>query len=496
MLTELAERLRAGDYAGVETLARTTLVDDPRNPDVRVALGLSLLFLDRPGEAESVFADLARDQPDEPAHWVNLASARRADHRPDEALPAFAHAAQLGEASADFFYNLGLTHLERQDLESARAVLQRAAALAAGDAEIHIALARACHESLRTDEALAALGDWALWPSLGSAQLAEIAFLLMNLGDSAGSEQALARALADPEPGAAASATLVKMLERMNRVDDAVALLQRARRLADSRSEQRDMRLVEAVLAQRAGEHERAAVLYRKALGEPGPFETRHFQLFPLAKSLDALGRHADAFEVLREAHASQQASILQASPATILRGAPTMEITRFGAEAGDVARWQDPDAPPLAESPVFIVAFPRSGTTLLELTLDAHPALLSMDEQPFVQNALDDMIAHGARYPEQLAGLQPRQLQLLRARYYDRVFRRLPQLGAQQRIVDKNPLNMLRLPVIRRLFPNAPIVLAIRHPGDVLLSCYMQHFRAPDFALMCRDLATLALGY
>ena len=35
-----------------------------------------------------------------------------------------------------------------------------------------------------------------------------------------------------------------------------------------------------------------------------------------------------------------------------------------------------------------------------------------------------------------------------------------------------------------------------MRHPFDVLLSCYMQHFRAPDFALLCSDLPTLAGGY
>ncbi len=57
------------------------------------------------------------------------------------------------------------------------------------------------------------------------------------------------------------------------------------------------------------------------------------------------------------------------------------------------------------------------------------------------------------------------------------------------QRLVDKNPLNLMRLPTIRRVFPNARIVLAIRHPRDVMLSCYLQHFRAPDFALLCSDI-------
>jgi hypothetical protein len=63
------------------------------------------------------------------------------------------------------------------------------------------------------------------------------------------------------------------------------------------------------------------------------------------------------------------------------------------------------------------------------------------------------------------------------------------------EQLIDKNPLNVLRLPAIARLFPHARIVLAIRHPCDVMLSCFMQHFRA-EFAWQCRNLDTLALAF
>jgi Sulfotransferase family len=48
----------------------------------------------------------------------------------------------------------------------------------------------------------------------------------------------------------------------------------------------------------------------------------------------------------------------------------------------------------------------------------------------------------------------------------------------------------------MRRLFPNSRIILLVRHPCDVLLSCFMQNFRAPELALLCRDLPTLAAAY
>src|SRR6202021_733410 len=227
-----------------------------------------------------------------------------------------------------------------------------------------------------------------------------------------------------------------------------------------------------------------------------GDFPQRHFLLVRLAKALDGLKGYEEAFAALVEAHRSQLAHFAQTDPAVTLRGVPTMEVTKYSCDPVDVATWDHSGAPSLEQSPVFIVAFPRSGTTLLELTLDAHPLLASMDEQPFVQNALDDMVVvEGVTYPERMAGLTPAQLDSIRAKYWERVRRKVT-LEPGQRLVDKNPLNILRLPVIRRLFPNAPLILAVRHPCDVMLSCFMQHFRTPDFAFLCSDLQSLATGY
>ena len=64
------------------------------------------------------------------------------------------------------------------------------------------------------------------------------------------------------------------------------------------------------------------------------------------------------------------------------------------------------------------------------------------------------------------------------------------------QRLVDKYPVNMTLLPLIRYLFPRARIILAIRHPCDTLLSCFLQDFRSPELALLCSDLPTLANAY
>jgi hypothetical protein len=126
---------------------------------------------------------------------------------------------------------------------------------------------------------------------------------------------------------------------------------------------------------------------------------------------------------------------------------------------------------------------------------LDAHPQLQTMVEQPFLQEALASLQRQGLTYPEALAHAQPHHLAEARRCYWQRVRTKL-KLQASQRLIDKNPLNMLRVPAIKRLFPNAQILLAIRHPFDVITSNYFQHYRAPEFARLCSNLPTLAASY
>ena len=116
-------------------------------------------------------------------------------------------------------------------------------------------------------------------------------------------------------------------------------------------------------------------------------------------------------------------------------------------------------DAPTADDSPVFIVGFPRSGTTMLEQMLDAHPRYVSMDERTLLQTCIERMEAKGFDYHAQLDRLCASDLAELRGLYRAEAAK-VVQLAPGQILVDKNPLNMLRLPMIRRLFPERT-----RHP-------------------------------
>ncbi|HEX3673267.1 MAG TPA: sulfotransferase [Rhizomicrobium sp.] len=123
----------------------------------------------------------------------------------------------------------------------------------------------------------------------------------------------------------------------------------------------------------------------------------------------------------------------------------------------------------------VFLVGFPRSGTTLLEQVLASHPEIEAMEERDALMDAVADFIR-----PEdgtgKLAHLPSADLQKYREAYWKRAAEFGH--GAKKTVfVDKMPLNTVLLPLVAKLFPTAKILFALRDPRDVVLSCFRRRF-------------------
>jgi len=129
---------------------------------------------------------------------------------------------------------------------------------------------------------------------------------------------------------------------------------------------------------------------------------------------------------------------------------------------------------------PIFVLGFPRSGTTLLEQTLTAHPRIAAGDELPIINeiaNLMPRMLDSPLAYPEALAELwmgdHREDLNNLRDHY----LRKVAQLGIVPEgaawFTDKMPLNETDLGLISLLFPESPMLHLTRHPLDVVLSVY-----------------------
>lgn len=226
--------------------------------------------------------------------------------------------------------------------------------------------------------------------------------------------------------------------------------------------------------------------------GPQGDDDFAHY--FQLAAVCDRQGDSRAAMRALHEAH-RLEAVQRHFDSAQFTPGVSAMPTSAAPVTAEQYSRWPPLVAPDVNDSPVFVVGFPRSGTTLLEQMLDAHPDLQSMDENPFFNILGNRLRERDPRALLDLGVLQQADCDELRRQYHAMVAERVSR-RAGARLVDKNPLNMEWLPMIHRLFPAARIILALRHPCDVVLSCYMQNFRSSSLAIACSSLERLAHAY
>ncbi len=332
--------LRQGRAPAAERCAREALAAAPGSSEAQNLLGLALQAQGRNAEAARQYESLTRLRPAEPGPWVNLGTTLRATGSLDDALAAYQRAAQLGVRTADFLYNLGLLQTDRGAFDEARTALAEAHALQSDDAEIACQFAAVCVETLDTTDGLAALRDWPRLRGLTTELVAKIGTVLLNLGDTEGAEAALRRAALDPAADAQALLQLVLGFERANRLDEARAAYGRLLGHPGRQALGSDLVLAEARIAQRDGRHEDAARLYGALVAGCAEPERRHFHQYPLARSLDALGRNEDAWSALLDAHASQVRWIERTLPEVAQRKRETMRVTRFGCDPADVAGW------------------------------------------------------------------------------------------------------------------------------------------------------------
>lgn len=206
-----------------------------------------------------------------------------------------------------------------------------------------------------------------------------------------------------------------------------------------------------------------------------------------LALVLDKLGEHHSAFLEAAQAQSANFAAL----PAHQKTG-ELHERVIAGALAltkDEVATWATPAGVDLAsiasESPIFVVGFPRSGTTLVEQMLSAHPRLAVTDELPILQRVRQQMYEQfqpKGEYPRDLGKFTSHQIAKGREWYMTRARRSVPRAagaagGRSRRVVDKQPLNTVDLAVIRLLFPESPVISVRRDPRDTVLSVFLQGF-------------------
>jgi tetratricopeptide (TPR) repeat protein len=140
------------------------------------------------------------------------------------------------------------------------------------------------------------------------------------------------------------------------------------------------------------------------------------------------------------------------------------------------IRRWrQEPPASQENHQLAFLGGHPRSGTTLLEQVLDANPDVLAFDEPSAFLHEVEKQI-HFQPTPkaaDQLDSLPASRRREMRQRYVKSLLREVPGQPRQRVLVDKNPSPTMALNLWLRVFPELKVIIALRDPRDVIISCF-----------------------
>lgn len=446
------------------------MAEDPRRR------GYDLQSEGRLAEAIACYEQVVARDPRDWEIWNNLGNARRDAGDLAGAIDALTIARDLRPDLAAIHYNLGVGLTQAGQLAEAARAFGEAVRLAPDHPAGLLALGSVLRQLGRHGEALAPLERAAAFAPAAAEIRLEWGRALSGLGRFEEADAAYRDALAAAPGLTAAFVERGLLLERGNLLDRLPALLDEA---AAAGVDADDLAYLRALALEREGRLE-AALDAAKAADDPA----RAARL--IGRLADRLGDTATAFDAYRALN--RLAGEGWADRAAAYRA--HVAALRDMMTADYVAGWSKLDLDSTRPAPVFLVGFPRSGTTLLDTLLMGHPGVHVLEEAPILQR-VGEALGDFARLP----GLRADEANALRALYFSELDALDP--GAADRlVVDKLPLNILGAPLIHRLFPDAKLIFALRHPCDVVLSCFMQDFDLNDAMANFLDLGDAARLY
>jgi tetratricopeptide (TPR) repeat protein len=425
-------------------------------------------------EAERLALDVLELAPRRTAALSVLYAIRKAQQNSKAALALIRRIVDLEPNNFWATNELALLLLGQGDVGGALRRARHAIRIAPENAQSHYLMGMALTEARRP-----AAGEYHYWRALElsgtrePAVLANLALCLKNQGKMPEARELYEESLTKAPRQLHALLGLARLEDADRSLPAALALIERAEEVAPGNP---NVLLQRAVVLGHMGQTSEAL----KVLDRSGAHTARltAVELLERGRLLDRMGQYEDAFAAftagrqrLREVTGQQYLDAHAQQLVERLKRFFTARRLRILPRAGYLEG---------VPQPIFILGFPRSGTTLLEQMLSAHPQIAAGDELPLIDEVtalMPRMLDSPLLYPEALAELwmgdRREDLSMLRDYYLRRVQQLgVPRPGARW-FTDKMPLNETHLGFIHLLFPQSPLVHVVRHPLDVMVSVY-----------------------
>jgi tetratricopeptide (TPR) repeat protein len=438
---------------------------DPTNQLARIR-GYAADQMGQWDEAIDAYAHVVASASEDWASWNNLGNARVMAGDAEGGIPDLERALSMAADSPPIRLNLARAYRRSGEWQKSEQILRQMAAEFPDDAKPLIDLHDLLKMMLREDEILEVVDRaLAIEPDNVELLLAR-AHHFGNVLDMEKGEDAFRVVLQHDPRNVDAFVGLATLFEHSRPAALEALAVEAERKGIDGNG----LNLVRAFAHRRAKRFADGVADLNKV--EPDFESARREHL--LGQMLEGLGDYDGAFAAFQRMNEVQAQDVSQ----PLERAEATRNMLRQ--QLGDTtsewfASWSTASVEPDHRSPVFLVGFPRSGTTLLDTILMGHPETVVMEERPVISRLKGELGGF-----EAIASLDRQAIRDAQRRYFE-IAGEYADLGAGGQLIDKSPLLMNEAAFIHRLFPSSPFLLAIRHPADVLLSCYVSNFNLND---------------
>ncbi len=325
--------------------------------------------------------------------------------------------------------------------------------------------------------------------------LADIAMAILN-GRNPSEALVIARMAKNVQPDHPRMHYILALcLERLNRNDEALRSVEYSHRLEPGKA---IATLVLARLYGRVGEFDKANTLLARVVNENSDSDTLNRAYREWALILDKTGHYEEAFKAAIKA-GQEALKIPPFNQYDLDAVEKVVQANRSGFNESLLNRWSMEDFNDGLPAPAFLLGFFRSGTTLTEQVLAAHPDIVTTDETLYLYRTREELrriVAGTGSVSENAVRLTLEQAHHLRKFYWDLVNQHLGDEVEGKIVVDKNALNSIDIGLINTLFPDARILFALRDPRDVCVSCFLQAFSPSDLTVHLLDWQNCAKFY
>ena len=441
-------------------------------------------------EAEKLAVSLTEEFPKHPFAWKVLAAVLKQMGKINESLVVSQRSVQLNPQDAETHNNLGVILKGLGRLDEAEQSFRQAITLKADFAETHSNLGNTLTELGKLDEAEQSLRQAITLKADYAEAHNNLGVILQELEKLDEAEASYRQAIELKPDFTDAYLNLCELLEKTNKVDEALLVIKNAK--VKVVEKEADFLFFEALILFRKKDYEMVEELIKKISKD----ELSEDKKLPSMKLKADWHHHKKDYSAAHEEFKSMNQYVKDSQKYKKQQSENYFNNQReklFQIEQLQQQKLYKSVIKPKWIQPTFLIGFPRSGTTLLDTILRTHSNIDVVEEQPMVKKMNESL--GNVTTISTIEDIDNAAAEIASGFYLEEL-KKYIEVGKKQVVIDKLPLNILELPLINQIFPNAKFVVALRHPLDCVLSCWMQNFELnPAMAIMV-DLERIADFY